>query len=228
VRDLLLIGAGGFARETAAAVRARNEVRPQWNLRGFLDDNRSLHGTVRSGLPILGPLDMVADEKSAAFVVCVGNPKNFSAREKVVRRLDLSSERYATVIHPAATVGYGSTVGAGSVLLANVVLTADADLGAHVDVMPHTVITHDDYVADFATLAAGVRLGGSVRIGRGAYLGSGAMLRESVSVGAGSMVGMGSVVLTDVPAGEVWVGNPARHLRNVTPTVDQPVNAGHA
>ncbi|MBA2390657.1 MAG: acetyltransferase, partial [Geodermatophilaceae bacterium] len=46
-----------------------------------------------------------------------------------------------------------------------------------------------------------------------AYLGSGALLREGLAVGAGAVIGMGSVVLEDVPAGQVWVGNPARRLR---------------
>jgi serine acetyltransferase len=47
------------------------------------------------------------------------------------------------------------------------------------------------------------------------------MVREHVTVGAGSVVGMGSVVLRDVPAGEVWAGNPARRLREVASPADR-------
>jgi acetyltransferase-like isoleucine patch superfamily enzyme len=107
------------------------------------------------------------------------------------------------------------------VLLAQVALTADVNLGAHVAVMPQVVLTHDDVVADCATIASGVRLGGGVRVARTAYLGAGALVRESLTIGAGALVGMGSVVLRDVPAGEVWAGNPARFLRDVA----RPVGA---
>ena len=36
----------------------------------------------------------------------------------------------------------------------------------------------------------------------------------TLTIGDGSIIGAGSVVTKDVPAGEVWAGNPARKLRN--------------
>jgi sugar O-acyltransferase (sialic acid O-acetyltransferase NeuD family) len=218
-RDLVIVGAGGLARETAAAVR---DI-PEWRLVGFLDDDPALHGTNRAGLPVLGPLDTLgtADLASAAVVVCIANARNPAVRERVVRRLDLPARRYATVVHPSVFVGAESSVAPGSVLLPNVTLTANVSVGAHVCVMPQTVLTHDDVVDDFVTIASGVRVSGSVRVGRGAYLGAGALIREGLTVGAGALVGMGAVVLRDVPEGEVWAGSPARFLR----TVHQPVHA---
>jgi sugar O-acyltransferase (sialic acid O-acetyltransferase NeuD family) len=206
VKDLVIVGAGGFARETAAAARH------DWNVLGFLDDDPALHGTARSGLPILGGTAL-ATETTAAVVVCVGNPRNFTARRTIVERLSLPADRFATVIHPSASVGAGSVIGPGSVLLAGTVLTADVTVGAHVAVMPHVVLTHDNQIADYCTIASGVRLGGAVVLDEGAYVGAGALIREGVKVGARSLVGMGSVVLHDVPSGEVWAGNPAHLIR---------------
>jgi sugar O-acyltransferase (sialic acid O-acetyltransferase NeuD family) len=217
--DLVIVGAGGFARETVSAVAAANALRPTWRLRGFLDDDTSLTGTTRAGHPILGPLDLAESLTDVQFVVGMANSARPDIRRRIVARLGLAAERYATIVHPAAQVGAGCTVGAGSVLLAGTVLTADVTVGAHVAVMPHTVLTHDDVIEDYVTIAAGVRLGGSARIGTTAYLGSGALIRESVTIGAGALVGMGAVVLTDVPADQVWVGNPARHLRTLQPAL---------
>jgi bifunctional UDP-N-acetylglucosamine pyrophosphorylase/glucosamine-1-phosphate N-acetyltransferase len=47
-----------------------------------------------------------------------------------------------------------------------------------------------------------------------ASIGSDTMLVAPVHVGEGAMTGAGSVVTRDIPAGEVWVGAPARRLRN--------------
>jgi sugar O-acyltransferase (sialic acid O-acetyltransferase NeuD family) len=207
VSDLVIVGAGGFARETAAAATAA-----AWRVLGFVDDDVALHGTTRSGVPVLGDVGSVAG-MDAAVVVCVGNPRNYTARRQIVERLGLPAGRYATVVHPAASVGTGCTVGPGSVLLAGTVLTADVTVGAHVAVMPQAVLTHDDRVGDYATVASGVRLGGGAVLGEGAYVGAGALVREGVTVGAWSLVGMGSVVLRDVPPAQVWAGNPARLLR---------------
>jgi sugar O-acyltransferase (sialic acid O-acetyltransferase NeuD family) len=216
VTDLLIAGAGGFARETASAVQAINRGTPEtWNLKGFLDDDPAIHGTERSGVPILGSLSLVDKMPDAAVVVCIGNPRNFHARQMVVERLRLPTERYATIVHPSAEVGAGCLIGPGTVVLAHVALTADVTVGRHVAIMPQAVLTHDNTVEDYATIASGVRLGGGVRVARGAYVGAGALIRESTVVGEWSLVGMGSVVLHDVPPGEVWAGNPAKHLRLV-------------
>ncbi len=217
--DLLLVGAGGFARETAQAVRdaaaadlARGRA-PRWRLAGHLDDDPARQGKDVDGAPVLGGCDLVHGLPDAKVVVCVGSPRDYAVRARLVRRLALPESRYATVVHPTAAVSASSVLGAGSVLLAHCVLTAAVRVGAHVAVMPHTVLTHDDTVGDFATLASGVRLGGGVRLERGAYVGAGALVREYTSVGSWSLTGMGSTVLADVPPGEVWAGSPARRLR---------------
>ncbi|WP_330281345.1 acetyltransferase [Streptomyces sp. NBC_00588] len=224
MNGLVIVGAGGFARETAQAVADAGE----FTLLGHLDDNAALHGTEVDGVPVLGGCDLVHDLPDVQVVVCVGNPRDYAARARLVHRLALPAERYATVVHPTAAVSATSRIGPGSVLLAHCVLTAAVRVGAHVAVMPHVVLTHDDVVEDFATLTSGVRLGGSARLKRGAYVGSGALVKEGTTIGAWSLIGMGSAVLGDVPPGEVWVGSPARRLRAAdAPALDQLAAHAH-
>lgn len=50
---------------------------------------------------------------------------------------------------------------------------------------------------------------------QGVVIGTGAVILGNVRIGAGAVVGAGSVVTKDIPAGEVWVGNPAKPQRTV-------------
>ena len=209
-RPLLLVGGGGLAREVLAAVRLLPE---EWKPIGALDDDPSRHGADLDGVPVLGSSDLVAELPDAAVVACVANARRPAARLGVVRRLGLPDERWATVVHPAASVPAGCVLGPGTVLLAGVVVTTPLRIGAHVVAMPHVLFTHDDEIADGVTLAGRACLGGAVRVGESAYLGQGSSVRETLSIGAGAVIGMGSVVLRDVPAGEVWAGVPARRIR---------------
>jgi sugar O-acyltransferase (sialic acid O-acetyltransferase NeuD family) len=211
-QDLLLIGAGGLAREAAEAVRATNAVRPTWDLLGFVDDDPAKQGRPIADVPVLGPLAAVHEHPGAQLLLCPGRPDNYTVRRFLADRLGVDDERYATVVHPTATVGSTCKLGAGSVLLAHADLTADVVVGRHVVLMPQVVLTHDVRVDDFATLASGVRLGGNCHIGQGAYVGSGACLREGITVGHSAMVGMGSVVTRHVPAERMWFGVPARDV----------------
>lgn len=211
-RELLLVGAGGFGREAAAAVSAVNAVRPTWQLLGFLDDDPTKHGGAVGGVPVVGPIEAVHEHVDAQVVLCTGRPDNYTSRQVLAERVGLDDDRYATVVHPTASLGSTCVVGPGTVLLAHVDLTADVTVGRHVVVMPQVVLTHDVRVDDFVTVASGVRVGGGCHIGSGAYIGSGACLRESLEVGARAMIGMGAVVTRDVPPERMWFGVPARDV----------------
>ena len=212
-RELIIVGAGGFSREAAEAARAAERAGAPWSLVGFVDDAEQLAGTAIDGVPVLGPVDHVLTRPGASLVVGVGRPDNYTTRLRIVEHLALPDARYATIVHPAASFGESTTIGPGSVALAGVVATAAVRVGAHVALMPGVVMTHDNLIGDYATLASGVKLGGGVQVGTGAYLGAGVMVRENVTIGSWAMVGMGSIVTRDIPAGELWLGTPARFHR---------------
>lgn len=205
MRDLLLLGASGLARETAAAAQSSHRII------GVLDDDPALRGTRVAEAEVLGGIAHAA-EYDADLLVCVGS--GVGRRSVVARLADLGVDpgRYATLVDDAVRIPGGCTVGVGSILLAGVVLTADVAVGRHVVVMPNATLTHDVRLDDFATLTAGVSLAGSVRVGEAAYLGMNASVRQGVAIGAGAVIGMGAAVLGDVPAGETWAGVPARAL----------------
>ncbi|MFT4693838.1 MAG: UDP-2-acetamido-3-amino-2,3-dideoxy-glucuronate N-acetyltransferase [Francisella sp.] len=47
-------------------------------------------------------------------------------------------------------------------------------------------------------------------------IGANATILPGITIGENSMIGAGSVVTKDVPANEIWVGNPARFSRRIT------------
>src|SRR5574344_1422875 len=53
------------------------------------------------------------------------------------------------------------------------------------------------------------------RVCKGATIGAGSTLLPGITIGENAMIGAGSVVTKDVPAGEIWVGNPAHYLKKV-------------
>lgn len=49
----------------------------------------------------------------------------------------------------------------------------------------------------------------------GASIGANATILPGITIGENAMIGAGSVVLKDVPANTLWVGNPAQHIKNL-------------
>jgi sugar O-acyltransferase (sialic acid O-acetyltransferase NeuD family) len=208
---VVLVAAGGLARETLSALRASSPHRPVV----VLDDDPRRRGALVGDAVVVGGLEDAKRYDDHAIVVCAGKG---TVRRLLVERLaglGVEEDRFMSVLHPLASVPDQSQVGVGSILLAGVVLTADVAVGRHVVAMPHVTLTHDDVVEDYATFASGVSLGGGVHVGEGAYLGMNSAVREGLTVGADATLGMGSVLLRNVPDGETWVGVPAVRLRSV-------------
>lgn len=54
---------------------------------------------------------------------------------------------------------------------------------------------------------------GDVKIGNGCFIGMNTIIANSVTIGDGAVIGAGSIVTKDIPAGEVWAGNPAKFIK---------------
>lgn len=50
----------------------------------------------------------------------------------------------------------------------------------------------------------------------GVFIGAHSIVLKGVTIGSKSIVGAGSVVTKDIPAGEIWAGNPARRINKVS------------
>lgn len=108
-------------------------------------------------------------------------------------------------IHDTAQINAFVTVDAG--------LHEPTTIGARTFLMAHVHVGHDTRIAADCELAPHCSVGGHVTIGNRVRVGLGAIFRPFVTVGDGARIGAGAVVVKDVPAGEVWAGNPARPLR---------------
>lgn len=137
-------------------------------------------------------------------------------------------------IHPLASIGGPpesrewlvgdpavSPLIAGSALI-HAFCTVDAGLpgsptttiGERTFLQARVHVGHNAVIGDDVELCAGVVICGHVQVGNGVRIGGNSWVKPRVKIGEGAIIGGGSVVTKDVPAHEVWAGNPARHMKN--------------
>ena len=212
--DLVLLGAGGTARDVLSLVEDLNRNRRRYRCVALLDDNQALWGQEIQGVPVAGPLTDAKRFESAKLVNTLGSPRNYACRSDVPARLGLPAQRFETLIHPTAVVSGSATVGPGTIILPHVVILSGVTLGEQVLILPGSILNHDVRVGDYAVIASAVNLSGAVEVGSGSYIGSGACVLQGVRIGDKALVGMGAVVLKPVAPSTVVVGNPARLLKH--------------
>lgn len=115
-------------------------------------------------------------------------------------------DELAPIVHPSARICALVTIDAGTI--------RPTTIGARAFLMASVHVGHDSIVGDRVEIAPNTTLCGHVEIGDDARIGCNVSVLPFRKIGAGARVGAGSVVTHDIPAGEVWAGNPARKLRD--------------
>lgn len=212
MKNLLIIGAGGFGREMFAAALESVGYGENFRVKGFLDGNPdALNGF--SGYPeIVGAPETYGISENDVFISAIGD---ITARRRCVEMIENRGGRFTSIVHRSASTGPNVSVGDGSFIAHNVVLTADVGVGRHSCVFHGTVIGHDSRLADYTHVYSLVSVGGGVRVEEGARVFPGARIVPRITIGAGATVGIGSAVLRDVAPGTTVFGVPAEKLKIV-------------
>jgi acetyltransferase-like isoleucine patch superfamily enzyme len=116
------------------------------------------------------------------------------------------------VIGRGSLVENDTSVGALTKIQAHAYITAYSVLEDNVFIAPCVVTTNDNFMGRTEKRHDLVK-GPTIR--RGARIGGGVVLLPGIEVGEEAFVGAGAVVIRDVPARALVVGNPARQIREV-------------
>lgn len=210
MKDLIIIGAGGFGKEAAWLVERINAHLSQWNLIGFVDDDISKHSRLINGYKVLGGCEKIKDYPQAFVVCCIANTV---VRKAIIEKISPYKNAFATLIDPAAIVCSKSKIGAGSVVCAGSVISVDIKIGSHNIIDVNSTVGHDATLFDYVTLYPSVNVSGNTVLGEGCEIGTGTQIIQGVKIGQRAIVGAGAVVNKDLPADCTAVGVPAKAIR---------------
>ena len=212
MKDLVIIGAGGFSREVAWLVEDINEVNKEWNLLGFIDDNKDNHGRVLNGYTVLGGFDFLEDKKNIFYVCAIGNSK---VRKTVVEEKCSKYEvKPATLIHPSAIISKKyNYIGDGCIVCAGSKITVNTEIKNHIIINLDCTIGHDAIIEDFVTVYPSVNISGNCNISKCVELGTGTQIIQGKDIGEYSIIGAGSVVVRDIESNRTAVGVPAKVIK---------------
>lgn len=210
MKDLYIIGAGGFGREVAWLAERINQSDPVWNLKGFIDDNEKIWGTEMDGYRVLGGCDYLKAQNDVYAVCAVGAPH---IRKKIIEKLKGSSITFASIIDPSVLLSDKVQIGEGCIICAGTILTVDVTVGNHVIINLDCTVGHDAVLYDYVTIYSSVNVSGNVTVETCVELGTGAQIIQGKSIGADTVIGAGAVVVKDMPENCTAVGSPAKPIK---------------
>ncbi len=164
MRDLFIVGAGGFGREAIWTVERINAAtnQPVWNIIGYADDDpKWKKGDNFEGYPILGTVaEATKDHPGASVFVALGNNVK---RADVYKRL--RGHDFPALIDPTACVSPTTDFRHGTYIAAGAVVQVGAELGKFTLVGANSVISHDANLGDFVNVGSGTVIASGVKVG---------------------------------------------------------------
>jgi sugar O-acyltransferase (sialic acid O-acetyltransferase NeuD family) len=204
-KQVFIIGAGGFARETFDVYIDLNR---EEDVLGFLEENCKKDGEMLNGRPIhdISYFNSFNKPKNEFLLIgAMGSTK----RRRLLTRLENEGFQFDTIIHKSVIKSRWVKIGAGSIITPGVIMTCQVELGRHVIVNLGVRIGHDVTIGNFTTLSPGVEIMGCAALGEQVYVGTNATVIDHVKVGNGAIIAAGAVVTKDVLEMALVAGVPA-------------------
>lgn len=197
MKEKVLIGAGGFAREVRSQIG-------DFNMKCYVDDQYYTENNDN-----IYPISKFNPNTQQALIV-VGNPLD---RFNIVSRMPAETE-YFTFIHETAQIlGDDVEIEEGCIICAGSIITTNVKLGKHTHLNLHTTIGHDCRIGDYFTTAPGVKISGNCDIGERVYFGTNSCVREKIKICNDVTIGLMSGVVKPITESGVYVGSPVKKIK---------------
>jgi len=210
--QVVVVGAGGQARDTAWLIEELGRAGAPYRFRGFVLSDLQFLSARDSKDRLLGDFSWLEQHASEVDAVAlgIGTPE---VRLVLAERLTREWPRleWPSLVHPSVQLDRGSAeLGRGSMIACGTSGTVNLKLADFALVNVGCTLGHEASIGRGSVINHGASISGGVVLGDGVLVGTGARVLQYLEVGAGATIGAGAVVTKNVAAGTVMVGVPAR------------------
>ncbi|MBS1537796.1 MAG: NeuD/PglB/VioB family sugar acetyltransferase [Bacteroidetes bacterium] len=208
MKSIVILGAGGFARELLWLIESLGN----WKFLGFIRSDSSGSLEQLHGYPNYPTMqEFLANHASGELIYYA-----FGAGSPAVKRMMDTEARSAglciapPLVFPAVHIHRSVKLNDGVVICAGTTLTVDIAVGYGTMLNLHCTVGHDTVIGDYCTISPGVHISGNVIIENNVECGTNSSIIPNVTLGEGCSIGAGAAVVRSIPAGVVAVGIPAK------------------
>ncbi len=211
VKKLYIFGASSAGKDLLQIIFQVNQVKPTWEIIGFVDPDPKFSKKQISGIPIFKHEDLSLSNDY--YAIC--GVMDCELKKRIVNN-EIKKKKYklATIIHPDVMQPSDLKIGPGSVLFSGVKISYNVKIGKHVWVDVNSLLGHDLRVDNYTSIMPSATISGNCKIGSGCIIGAGSNIHQNTSIGNDCLVGIGTTIVKNIPYNTSVADFPRKIIKN--------------
>ena len=181
-----------------------------YELLGFLDDNKENKKRNLFGFKILGGFDWIKDKEIFVFNSIARNPE---LRSLTTKKLKSLGAKFLSLVSPEIDIGYVK-IGSGCLVDSGCYIGAKNYMKS-LNGLANAMIGHDSKIDKNCFIGTGANIQGHVTIGKNSFVAAGAIIAPGVTIGANCKIGFNSIITNDIQKGQVYFSRPAQNCMGI-------------
>jgi sugar O-acyltransferase (sialic acid O-acetyltransferase NeuD family) len=211
MKDIVIVGAGGFAKEIYLLIKEINEKELLWNFIGFVDIQKK-GAEIIDGFKVIGDDNyVVSNLKSISIVIGVGVPDRREVLYDFYKKK--GALEFPNMIHPSVIADFENTqIGEANIIAGNSILSANIRIGVANIINMSSIIAHDVKISNYCVINPGANISGNVTIENNCVVGANSVVHPGITLKEGSILGLGSALICNTKPHISYMGNPAKRI----------------
>lgn len=213
MKNLYLIGAGGFSTEILHLIELIQAENKQWDQFYFVDETLEPYSKEVRGVKVIGGLDKIQNTEVEIDVVVTIN--NTEARKRIVQTLKANKNiQFPNLYSPYAIIDQDYLeIGEGNIVMHYCILSTHLSIGNFNTFNSYAGVGHDCVVGDFNSFGPRVAVSGTVTIGNGNDFGVNSTVLQKKSIGDNNNIWMNTSIMKSIKSNGTYFGIPGKKVQ---------------
>ena len=210
MKNIVIIGGGGFGREVHKLIDEINKKNKKWSLIGYIDDGLDISSEI-NGLPLLGGVTCISQRSDIhCAVIAIAKPRIIHKISDFLRVLKIETPN---LIHPSFEVEEEFVnLGVGNIMCHGFHMTRNINIGSYNIFNSRVTLGHDVKIGSCNVFMPNVQISGDCSIENFNFFGMNSSTLQNLKIGSGNSLGAHSFLIKSIPDEQSLFGIPAKKI----------------
>jgi sugar O-acyltransferase (sialic acid O-acetyltransferase NeuD family) len=214
MKDIVIIGAGGFGKEVKTIIDAINNVSHLWNIQAFYDDAFTSNVSIIDEIECIGTVDDLIKTRKENVSVVFGISDR-SVVYSIIKKLnEINIFDFPNIIHPSIELNSGVVFGRGNVIASGSIFSCDIKVGDFNFFNSLIGVGHDSVVGNFNCFMPRVQISGSVKIGDFNFFGMNSSVIQNKTIENNNIINSYTLLTKNIKSDRKYFGIPGKRIFN--------------